>query len=111
MVLALPIVETKHPSCEQIEARMQEIEWLADAGDWEKIELVLHGLPGLIARVPEQERRKILLDLKTHVDHISERALLQREEFAAQLRTIRTGRRAAASYEATSALAQNASHS
>ncbi len=104
MVVAQAKAPRGRHSCEQIEARMQEIERLADSGEWEKIELVLHGLPGLIARVPEQERRKMLLDIKGHVDHISERAMVQREEVATQLATIRTGRRAAASYQATSAL-------
>lgn len=105
MLAAPSTTEKSRHSCEQIETRMQEIERLADAGDWEKIELVLHGLPGLIARIPEQERRKTLLGIKNHVDHISERALVQREAIAEELTTIRTGRQAAASYEATRTLA------
>ncbi len=106
MLAAPSSTEKGRHSCEQIETRMQEIERLADAGDWEKIELLLHGLPGLIARIPEQERRKILLDIKGHVDHISERALVHQESIGEELTTIRTGRRAAASYEATRSLAR-----
>lgn len=106
MSLAQTVAERGHQSSEQIEARMQEIERLADAGDWDKIEYVLHELPGLIARIPEQECRGVLLSIKAHVDQISARASAQRDEVAQQLSTIRTGRRATASYAATNALAQ-----
>lgn len=107
MMVMPAVAEKDRCSLEQIEARMQEIESLVVGGDWEKIESLLHELPVLTARIPEQERRKVLQGLIAHVDQISARALAQRDEIAGQLSTIRTGRRATATYAATSALVQH----
>jgi len=86
---------------EQVESRMQEIERLADAGDWEKIENVLHRLPNLIARIPELTRGEILLATQDRVQQLQARAVARREEIITQLSTVKTGQRAAASYQAT----------
>ena len=85
----------------QVESRMQEIERLADAGDWEKIEIVLHRLPGLIARIPEASRGEILLATQARVQQLQTRAVARREEIVTQLSTIKIGKRASASYQAT----------
>lgn len=94
-------VREKRDSCEQVESRLLEIERLADSGDWDKIEIILHRLPGLISRIPEPERRDILLSTQDRVQQLQTRAMARREEIVTQLSTIKTGRRAAASYQAT----------
>jgi len=92
----------------QIETRLQEIERLADDDEWEKIETILHRLPGLITRIPANERREVLLSVQVRVGKLHDLALLHREELAGKLGMIKTGRRASASYQATEALAGTA---
>jgi len=89
---------------EKVGARMQEMERLAAAGDWDNIALILQSLPGLIAGIPEQERRDILLAARNRVDRIHTQAIEKSEEIGSQLAGLKTGRRAAASYQATGAL-------
>jgi len=89
---------------EQIETRMQEMERFAEAGDWDKIALILQRLPGLISRIPEQERRDILLAARSRVDRVHDRAIEKSEEIGSQLAGLKIGQRASASYQATGAL-------
>lgn len=89
---------------EQIESRMQEMERFAAAGDWDKIALILQRLPGLIARIPEQERRDILLAARSRVDKVHDQAIERSEEIGSQLAGLKIGQRASASYQATGAL-------
>lgn len=98
----------QHDFGEQIEVRLQEIERLADDDEWEKIEIILHRLPGLITRIPASERGDILLGIQVRIEKFHDRALLHRGELADKLGLIRTGRRASASYQATEALAGTA---
>ena len=86
---------------EQVDSRMQEIERLADAGDWGKIEIILRRLPSLIGRIPELTRGEILLATQDRMQQLQARAVARREEIITQLSTIKNGKRAAASYQAT----------
>ena len=101
MLATSSTIESSRNFREQVESRMQEIERLADAGDWENIETVLRRLPGLIARIPDVERRDILLATKERVDRLHARAKEKNAEITEQLATLKIGRRAAASYQAT----------
>jgi hypothetical protein len=92
-------------SVEQIDARLQEIERLADAGEWEEIEIILHRLPGLFSRIADAKRRAILLSAQERITKVQQQALRQSDELAEKLATLKTGQRAAASYRATGALA------
>lgn len=90
--------ENSRNFCEQVETRMQEIERFADSGDWEKIEEVLGRLPGLMSRIPDAERRDVLLATQKRVSQLHERATAKRAEIVEQLSTLKVGRRATASY-------------
>lgn len=89
---------------EQVETRMQEMERFAAAGDWDKIALILQHLPSLIARIPDGERRNILLAARSRVDRVHAQAIEKSEEIGSQLAGLKIGQRAKASYQATVAL-------
>ncbi|NOX67794.1 MAG: hypothetical protein GXP15_01270 [Gammaproteobacteria bacterium] len=107
MAATLSTVYESRDFGEQIEARMQEMERFADAGEWDEIARILQSLPGLISRIPEQARRDILLAARNRVDRVHTRAIEQSEEIGSQLASLKTGQRATASYRATGALATN----
>jgi len=91
-------------SSDQVEAKMREIEHLADAGDWEKIEGIVERLPDLLARIPQAERRAVTIAARDCIERVRERAIERSEEIGSKLATLKTGRRAAESYRVTGAL-------
>lgn len=89
-----------------VESRLQDIERLAEAGDWQKIESLLKRLPQIVARIPVSERRDVLLAARTRIERIRELAVQQSDDISARLATIKTGRQAAESYRVTSAMSE-----
>jgi len=104
MAVTGAITEKLRRTGEPVERCLQEIEQIADADEWEKIEAALHRLPTLIERIPGSLRRDVLIAAKTLIDRIHQRALVRNDEIGAQLATLKTGRRATASYQETSEL-------
>ena len=89
---------------DRLENRLEDMERLAESGEWEKIEGLLHRLPQLIARIPVSERRPVLLVARASVERLRERAVQQSHEVSTRLATIRTGRQATESYRVTGAM-------
>jgi hypothetical protein len=87
-----------------IAARLDEMDQLVEAGDWQKIEAVLKRLPQLMLHVPVSERRDVLLAARSKVEQVRERVLQQSHAVGERLSTIKTGRQAAASYQLTSSM-------
>lgn len=88
----------------QVETRLNDMERLAESGEWEKIEGGLKRLPQLISRVPLADRRDVLLAARSCIERIRERAVQQSHDTSARLTAIKTGRQAAESYRITSAM-------
>ena len=111
-MVAKPVtVPQRDDAAMQIETGLLDVQRFMDDGDWEKVEATVRRLRSLVVRVPMAERRDVLLAVRDAVERIRPQAVGKRDELGRRLAAIKTGRRAAESYRATSAMSMDTSSS
>ena len=87
-----------------IESRLDDIDRLVVAAEWEKIDAVLSRLTKLLMQVPLSQRREAMLAARSRVEQVREQVLLHSQEVSGRLASLKTGRKATESYRATGAM-------
>ena len=104
---SMPEASNAQPAASDVEAaiasRLDDMDSLVAAGDWERIESLLKRLPQLLMRIPATERRAVTLTMRSRIERVREQVLERSNEIGNRLATLKTGQQAAASYRATSA--------
>ena len=77
----------------------EHMETLAAAGDWAEVENLAVRLRAAVMRVPEAERRSILIAVQQSAERVAETARSAREDVTGRISAIRRGQAATKAYE------------
>lgn len=77
----------------------ERIETLAAAGDWDQIENLTVRLQAAVTKVPEAERRAVLLAVQRSIEKVAAAAKLARQGVSGKLTELRRGQVAKKAYE------------
>jgi len=72
---------------------------LAAAGDWNRIEEILVSLRAAVLDVPEDERRKTIIELQRCASMIADQARHARQDVTGKIHELRKGQAAKKAYE------------
>jgi 5-methylthioribose kinase len=89
-----------HDSAASAVIEMSErIEALAAAAEWDQIEDITVRLQAAVTKVPEAERRAVLLAVQCSIDNVANAARLARQSVSGKLTELRRGQVAKKAYE------------
>ena len=77
----------------------ERIEALAAAGEWDQIEALTVRLQAAVTKVPEAERRAVLLAVQCSIDNVANAASRARKDVSGKLTELRRGQAAKKAYE------------
>ncbi len=80
-------------------ALVEQMESLAEAGDWEHIEDVAMRLRGAVMDIPEPERGPVLVAAQHCIERVAAQALDARKAITGEMHEIRKGQAAKKAYE------------
>ena len=97
-MVASPAVMPETPEI-VVREMAEHIEDLANEGDWAEVESMVVRLRGALLKVPERDRRELLLVVQRSTARVAAQAERAREEVAGRISAIHRGRRATRAYE------------
>ncbi len=77
----------------------EHIEMLAAAGEWDDVEDIMARLRSTIMRVPEAERRSVILEVQASLERVAVAATGARESITGKISELRRGQAAKKAYE------------
>jgi len=77
----------------------EHIETLAAAGEWDDVEDIVARLRSTIMRVPEAERRSVILEVQASLERVAVAATSARESITGKISELRRGQAAKKAYE------------
>ncbi|MGI9233114.1 MAG: hypothetical protein ACR2RD_05735 [Woeseiaceae bacterium] len=77
----------------------KQMETHADAGDWDRIEVLAERLRALVTEVPDAERRAVLVAVQRSINNIAAGATEARQTVSGKMAELRRGQVAKKAYE------------
>lgn len=80
---------------------LEQMEQFADAGDWQRVQVIAAKLCDLMPRISPSERRQALLSANRSTEKVQSQAQFARREVSEKLTALRRGQSASKAYEST----------